>query len=413
MIRTPHYGRSPWIDRYPRSRVPSHPQLKGHVTADVAIVGGGMTGCVTAYTFAASGLKVVLLEAGQLGRGSTGSSAGWMADDPGAPFVDVERALGLRTARRAWQLWRRAALDFSALIKRLDLHCYLEPRDNLLVAATPEQAIRMRKEQKSRRAAGLEAPSITPQAIASESAITGVAGVRTHQAATLDPYRAALGLAAAAVDRSARFFERSPVRKTTFQPRWVDVVTAGGTVRADRVIVATGVPTSLFKSLIRHFWLRTSFLAMTEPIPAKIRHQLGNRKAVIRDSAAPPHLVRWVDDERLVVAGADSRLVPPRLKDRTLVQRTGQLMYELSTIYPDISGLAPEYGWEAPYAQTADGLPYIGPHRNFPRHLFAFGDASHSVTGAYLASRILLRHYREEIESADEVFGFVTDRLRT
>jgi glycine/D-amino acid oxidase-like deaminating enzyme len=120
-----------------------------------------------------------------------------------------------------------------------------------------------------------------------------------------------------------------------------------------------------------------------------------------------------VDDERLVVAGADSRLVPPRLKDRTLVQRTGQLMYELSTIYPDISGLAPEYGWEAPYAQTADGLPYIGPHRNFPRHLFAFGDASHSVTGAYLASRILLRHYREEIESADEVFGFVTDRLRT
>ena len=45
------------------------------------------------------------------------------------------------------------------------------------------------------------------------------------------------------------------------------------------------------------------------------------------------------------------------------------------------------------YARTADGLPYIGPHRNFPHHLFAFGDSSHSVTGAYLASRILLRHH--------------------
>ena len=413
MNRTPHYGRSPWLDRFPRTRVPAHPQLRGSVTADVAIVGGGLTGCATAYTFAASGIKVVLLDEGQLGRGSTGSSAGWMADDPGACFVDVERALGLRTARRAWQLWRRAALDFAALIKRLDLHCYLESRDSLLVAATPEQAIRLKKEQKSRREAGLDVPSIAPKSIAEEAAIAAVAGVRTHQAATLDPYRAALGLAAAAVDRSARIFERSPVRRVTFQPRFVDVVTAGGTVRVDRVVIATGMPTSLFKSLVRHFWLRTSFLAMTEPIPAKIRHQLGNRMAVVRDSAAPSHLVRWVDDERLIVAGADSRLVPPRLRDKTIVQRTGQLMYELSTIYPEISGLAPEYGWEAPYAQTADGLPYIGPHRNFPRHLFALGDSSHSVTGAYLASRILLRHYRGEIEPADEVFGFVTDRLRT
>ena len=58
------------------------------------------------------------------------------------------------------------------------------------------------------------------------------------------------------------------------------------------------------------------------------------------------------------------------------------------------------------YARTGDGLPYIGPHRNYPHHLFAFGDASHSVTGAYLASRILLRHHLGEPDAADEAFGF-------
>ena len=81
-------------------------------------------------------------------------------------------------------------------------------------------------------------------------------------------------------------------------------------------------------------------------------------------------------------------------------------MYELSMLYPDISGIQPEYGWEVPYARTSDGLPYIGPHRNFPHHLFAFGDSSHTVTGAYLASRILLRHHLGELDPADEVFGF-------
>ena len=90
----------------------------------------------------------------------------------------------------------------------------------------------------------------------------------------------------------------------------------------------------------------------------------------------------------------------------TAVQRTGQLMYELSTLYPDVSGIRPEYGWDAPYARTSDGLPYIGPHRNFPHQLFAFGDSSRGMTGAYLASRMLLRHHVDDLESADRHFGF-------
>jgi glycine/D-amino acid oxidase-like deaminating enzyme len=89
-----------------------------------------------------------------------------------------------------------------------------------------------------------------------------------------------------------------------------------------------------------------------------------------------------------------------------LVQRTGQLMYELSTFYPDISGLQPAYGWDAPYAVTPHGLPVIGPHRNYPHHLFALGGGSDSVTGAYLASRALLRHHQEDPQAADLAFGF-------
>jgi glycine/D-amino acid oxidase-like deaminating enzyme len=113
-----------------------------------------------------------------------------------------------------------------------------------------------------------------------------------------------------------------------------------------------------------------------------------------------------VDDEQLLVAGADAASPPARLRDQTIVQRTGQLMYELSTRYPDISGILPQYGWDASYALTSDGLPFIGPHRNFPHQLFAFGDASHGVTGAYLASRLLLRHYLDELDPADETFAF-------
>jgi glycine/D-amino acid oxidase-like deaminating enzyme len=370
------------------------------------IVGGGLTGCATAYAFAAAGIKVVVVEAAQIGRGSGGSSAGWISDDPGVSFQDVEDALGLRAARHGWRSWRRAALDFIALVRRLNLRCSFEQRGALLVASTPEQLLRLKKEQKVRREAGLDAPMVNARAVASEAAVGALSAIRARDGATVDPYRASLGLAGAAIDRGATFFERSAARRIAFTRKWVEVATEGGSVRADRVVVATGVPTALFKTLARHFWYRSSFLALTERVPAKVRGQLGRRGAIVRDSAVPPHVIRWVDDERLLVMGADANTVPPRLQAKTLIQRTGQLMYELSTIYPDISGILPEYGWEAVYGRTADGLPYLGPHRNYPRHLFAFGDASHSVTGAYLASRVLLRHFLEESESADEVFGF-------
>src|SRR6185503_8933984 len=115
------YGRSPWIDAFPKSRVPSYPRQRGPLQVPVVIVGGGLTGCATAYAFAASGIEVVLVEADQIGHGSTGLAAGWIGGDPGVPFVEVEKTNGRAAARDAFKSWRRAALDFAALIRRLEI----------------------------------------------------------------------------------------------------------------------------------------------------------------------------------------------------------------------------------------------------------------------------------------------------
>jgi glycine/D-amino acid oxidase-like deaminating enzyme len=400
------YGRSPWIDRFPASRVPSYPKYRGQADTDVAVIGGGLTGCLAAYAFAAAGIGVVLLESDRMGRGTTAMSDGRISDDPGARFVDVEGVMGMRAARHGWQAWRRASLDFLALARRLNLKCDLEPHGMLSLASTPEDTATLKKEQKSRRAAGLDASMVTGAQIFSEAAITSPAALKSKDGATIDPYRAALGIAAAAVERGALVFEHSTVLRTTFNRKIAVVHTTGGTIKVRRVVVATGTPTALFKSLRRHFWFKSSYLVLTERVSANMRRGLGKRSAVVRDSATPPHIIRWVDDDRLLIAGADAETVPPRLRDKTIVQRTGQLMYELSTVYPDISGLQPAYGWEAPYALTAEGLPYLGAHRNFPHHVFAFGDASHSLTGSYLASRIFLRNFLDEADAADEAFAF-------
>jgi glycine/D-amino acid oxidase-like deaminating enzyme len=406
LSRMTKYGKSPWIAECPASLVPEYSQQRGASSTAVVIVGGGLAGCATAYAFAAAGVDVTLLEAGRIGRGSAGHSAGWISGEPGAAFGDVERMLGRRRARLMFRAWRRAALDFPALLKRLDIKCALQPEGAAAVASTPEELARIRRDLKVRREAGLGRPLLNAAAVRREFGLEAVAALRDAEGAAFDPYRACLGLAKAAAARGARFFERSPVRRISFGRRTVEVFTGGGHIRASRVVIATGMPTPLIHQLERHFWYRTSYLALTEPVPAKIRQAIGVRAAVVRDAAAPPHLVRWVRDERLLIAGADALTGPPATRARTIVQRTGQLMYELSRLYPDMSGLQPAYGWDAGYGLTSDGMPFIGPHRNHPHHLFAFGDSSSSATGAYLASRILLRCHLGEPDEADPHFAF-------
>jgi glycine/D-amino acid oxidase-like deaminating enzyme len=400
------YVRSFWLDQFPKSRVPAYPRYRGPREADAVVIGGGLTGCATAYALAAAGMKPLVLEADQIGRGGTAFASGWIADDPGVTFGEIEREDGLRNARKAWQAWRRAARDFSSLLRRLDIKCHLEPKSAVTVAVTPDEIARLKKDRQARIAAGVDTPAVNARAIRGDAAVDGGFGLRARDNATIDPYRASLGLAAAAIQRGAEIYERSPVRRITFTRKHADVFTADGTIRTHHVLVTTGLPTALFHSLARHFWFRSTYFALTEPLPAKVRRQLGRPDVVLRDSVQPPHIVRWIDDERVLIGGADGPTAPARQRDKVAVQRTGQLMYELSTLYPDVSGALPEYGWIADYARTADGLPYIGAHRNFPFHVFAFGGASQSVTGSYLASRILLRHCSGEMDPSDQAFGF-------
>src|SRR5579872_3277167 len=159
------YGRSPWTDRAPASRVPSYPKYKGHTDVDVAIIGGGLTGCTAAYAFAAAGVGVVLLESDRIGRGTTSLADGWISDDPGARFADVEKAMGLRPARHGWRAWRRASLDFIALVRRLNLKCDFEPHGLLSVASNIDDVLLLKKEQKARKDAGLEASLVNGRAV--------------------------------------------------------------------------------------------------------------------------------------------------------------------------------------------------------------------------------------------------------
>ena len=82
-----------------RTAAATHPALRGQHTADVVVIGGGLTGATAAYVLAAGGLNVILVEADRVASGSTAGSLGAIVPEPDAWFKEAEPLAGRRSAR--------------------------------------------------------------------------------------------------------------------------------------------------------------------------------------------------------------------------------------------------------------------------------------------------------------------------
>ena len=93
--------------------------LRGALTADVCVVGGGIAGCSTALTLAERGYRVVLLEGHRIGWGASGRSGGQAIFGTATEQAELAQLVGEEDARRIWDV----TLAGLALLKqRIERH---------------------------------------------------------------------------------------------------------------------------------------------------------------------------------------------------------------------------------------------------------------------------------------------------
>jgi len=170
-------------------------------------------------------------------------------------------------------------------------------------------------------------------------------------------------------------------------------------------IVATGYATAEFKPLALRFRMSNTYVIATPPLDAGQRRRLGLGDVMLWDTERPYHYGRWTADHRLLFGGRDHPRKRPT-SPATLRRRTAELTADLIDLYPTARDLAPEYAWEGLFATTPDGLPYIGRHGRYPRHLFALGYGGNGMTFGFLAGEMLARMIRGVAKPEDELFRF-------
>ena len=354
--------------------------LTREVTADVAVVGGGIVGIVTASLLKEAGLTVALVDSKRLVHGVTGYTTAKLTAGHNVIYEHLTGAFG-EDGARAYAEANQAAIEHVARVTaERGIECDLERTANYVYTESSDEVARLAAEADAARAAGLPA-SLTTE---TELPFPVAAAIRTENQAQFHPRKFLLPLAASLRGDGSHVFEHSRVIAVDEgDPCFVR--TALGVVRARDVVVATHLP----------ILDRGLFFAKTHPNRSYV--VAGRADAAIAgmyiSTESPVHSLRSTPHEggRLLLVGGEGHKTGQE-------PRTDERYARLADWARSRVGLDElEYRWSTQDNYAVDRVPYVGRLRRTAKHVYvATGFGGWGMSNGVAAALVLAELVRGE-----------------
>jgi glycine/D-amino acid oxidase-like deaminating enzyme len=393
-------GQSLWmkLDRQSLNR----PKLENSIRCDVLIVGSGISGALIAYHLAERGLDVVVVDRRNIASGSTPASTALVQYDIDTPLVELRQKLGRKHADAAYKRSRKAVSDLAALITRLGLDCGLASRSSLFLAKSEKDLPLLKAETRARREIGLEVEYLGRKSLASRFAIHRPGAILSRVAFQIDPWSFTKQLLIAAQRHGARIFARTKLRPVASE-HLIHRATNGHRITANHVVWATGYEApEQFPEIKGLCQLNSTFVVATRPISP---NRLWPKQSLIWETGSPYLYARATREGRVIIGGKDEPFQNPTKRDAMIPKKTRQLLRAFKRLYA-IGEIDVETAWAGTFAQTKDGLPYIGQMPAYPRCHFALGYGGNGITFSLIAAQIIRDDILDLHNSASRLFSF-------
>ncbi len=372
--------------------------LAGEVESDLLIVGGGFLGLWTAILAKERdpSCKVVLLE---------GKRVGWAASGRNGGFCEASITHGDEIAERRWpeeaaqleRIGQENLEEMDATIKRYGIDCDFERTGVLVVAVEPYQDDLLRAGDEYMSAAEVRAEVDSPTFLS--------AHWERDSTAMLHPGKLVAGLLRVADELGVKIYEESLATQLKSAGKRMRVKTAGGSVTATRVVLATNA----FPSLLKRFRLHTvpvyDYALMTKPLSDSQLESIGwkNRQG-IADMGNQFHYYRITKDNRILFGGYDAIYnfggkIDPQHDDRT--ESFQHLASNFFCTFPQLEGVSFSHRWGG-VIDTSTRLCAFYAQAFGGKVAYAAGFTGLGVGATRFAANVLL----------DKIHGLDTERTR-
>lgn len=338
----------------------NYPPLEKDLIVDAAVIGGGLSGVLTAYHLQKCGIETVLLEAETIGSGATGYTTAKITADHRLIYHRLLNQLGQEQARLYANANQSAIDAFEEIIKSEHIDCDFERLPCYTYSTDDSFVI----EQEHVAASVLGLPVTLVDEI--ELPIEIKKAIRYDQQAQFHPLKFLYQLAG-----RLKIYEHTPIAKVK---KNILYTTKGVAVTAKFVVITTHYP---FVNIPGYYFTRM--------------HQ--ERSYVLGLSQVPKLNAMYVEAAQngITLRSYGDTLIAAKGSHRTGENTSGgyyqALLEETAALFPDAVELC---RWSNQDCTTLDGLPYIGKYSLFtPNMYLATGYQEWGMTMSMTAARLL------------------------
>jgi glycine/D-amino acid oxidase-like deaminating enzyme len=382
-----------WLDDLPDTAI--YPRLPGRPTRrfDLVIVGAGYTGLWSALRAKQRnpGITVAVIESHTIGWAASGRNGG---------FMEASLTHGNENGRRRWpdeiarldQLGMDNLDDIEKTVKSLGLDCDFERNGSIAVAVEPYQAEELADTATAPGTRFLDQRDVRGEV----NSPTYLAGLwSTDSSALVHPAKLVTELARVATDLGVEIFEhtRAVAVERGRTDSGVEIRTEDGSVRGDRIILATNA----FPSLLHRYRFHTvpvyDYVLVTEPLTQSQRQEIGwQRRQGISDMSNQFHYYRLTSDNRILWGGYDAvyhfgGAIRARYEDRDATYR--RLAGHFFTTFPQLEDVGFTHRWAGVIDASTRFCAFFGSARG-GRVAYAAGFTGLGVAAARFAADVML-----------------------
>ncbi len=360
------------------AQLPTYSPLTLDTSADVCIVGAGISGLTTAYLLTQVGKSVVVVDDGAVGSGMTSATTAHLTNAIDDRYFHLEWLHGERGARLAGNSQTAAIDRIEEIVTRERIACDFKRVDGYLFCAPGHDESFLDRELAAAHRAELHA--VTKLARAPLSYNTGPC-LRFPNQAQFHPLKYLAGLAEAIERGGGRIYTGTKATKVTGGADAV-VQTERGAVKTKHIVVATNVPVN---DLVVIHTKQAPY--MTYVIGARVPRN-SVTEALYWDTGDPYHYVRLqpldATHDLLIVGGEDHKSG----QATDIEERHPRLEAWARERFPGMGDVA--YLWGGQVMETVDGLAFIGRNPLDADNVYTVtGDSGQGLTHGTIGGMLL------------------------
>ncbi|WP_433946968.1 NAD(P)/FAD-dependent oxidoreductase [Paenibacillus sp. SN-8-1] len=356
---------------------------------DVIIVGGGISGALSAYSLAAEGLSIAVIDRGRAGGGSTAANMGVLQYSSDVMLHELIDQIGRDKAIRFYKLCQQALNQLQEIADTLDTSSDFTRRNSLYFASEPSHVDRLKKEYDTLAAHGFKVDYWTQEDLLSHYHFSKPAALITYSDAEVNPVRLSRGILHKLNPHQVHVFEHVEVTGIEEAVHHLKVHTSAGPFQCSQVIFATGYDSAPGLTGTKVNLMR-SYAIATEPVDDL---SCWKDRVLIWETRRPYVYLRTTMDGRIIAGGMDEDNPGAPHSEAFIHKRAEMIKREVHQLFPMLS-LKIAFTWAAVFGQSADNLPFIGRHPTKDRiyYLLGYGGNGtvYSMVGAHILRDLIL-----------------------